>query len=104
MALLQRRRETKKITRGGPTYIRMKLARLIGGLYTVQGTVRNLRHRGEFCDITFEHESNDVSLIQVYGTPPVWVGEHVRITLRHMEPPYDRIVSTERLCQVDAVP
>src|SRR5207247_7089096 len=57
-------------------------ARLIGGLYTVQGLVRKLCCRRECSDITFEHENHEVSLIEVYGKPSVCAGEHVRLTLR----------------------
>lgn len=66
--------------------------------YTVQGTVRNVWCHIDSCDITFEHETGEVTDLILKNPVPLWAGEHVRIKLatNHSGFP-DRIVSTQRL-------
>lgn len=49
--------------------------------YTVQGTVRGIWCHNGMCDVLFEHDTKEVSTIKVGDMPPVWIGEHVRMTL-----------------------
>ena len=70
--------------------------------YSVQGTVRNVWCHGQFggnCDVTFEHETGEITVVRTEGTPPVWTGEHC---IMYLEKPcnqceYDRVVSSRRL-------